>query len=242
MMQYDFDWSFLFKPQFMGMLTDGVALTLMVAVCSCVLSFVLGAAIAVARSWPSAWVCLPANAVVEVVRNIPALFWILFFYFVFPELLPQPWGQTLHEWPRYAFVAGVLGLAVDNGAYLSDILRNGMAKISFGQRDAAASCGMSIWQECFCILFPQSLRTMMPAIANRMIHNFKNSSLCVAIALPELTWAAQQIESITFKGLEVTLVATLVYASLSLLMAFVLSRCFPGPVENSVGNKTQEGS
>ncbi len=217
-------------------------MTLAMAVCSGIVSFALGSVLAVARVWPSAWVRLPANALVEVVRNIPALFWILFFYFVFPELLPKPWGQALHEWPRYSFVAGVMGLAVDNGAYLSDILRNGMAKVSRGQRDAAASCGMSMWQECFWILCPQSLRAMMPAIANRMIHNFKNTSLCVAIALPELTWAAQQIESITFKGLEVTLVATLVYASLSLLMAFALSRCFPGTVENSVGNKTHEGS
>ncbi|XVJ71137.1 MAG: amino acid ABC transporter permease [Rhizobacter sp.] len=225
-MQYDFDWSFLLKPQFVGMLTDGVALTLAMAVCSGVLSFVLGSGIAVARVWPLFWIRVPANTLVEVVRNIPALFWILFFYFVFPELLPSSWGQALHEWPRYAFVAGVMGLAVDNGAYLSDILRNGMAKVSRGQRDAAASCGMSIWQECFSILCPQSLRAMMPAIANRMIHNFKNTSLCVAIALPELTWAAQQIESITFKGLEVTLVATLAYASISLLLAFGLSCCF----------------
>jgi polar amino acid transport system permease protein len=67
---------------------------------------------------------------------------------------------------------------------------------------------------------------MMPAITNRMIHNFKNTSLCVAIALPELTWATQQIESITFKGLEVTLMATGVYAALSLAIAFALSRLF----------------
>ena len=67
----------------------------------------------------------------------------------------------------------------------------------------------------------------MPAISNRMVHNFKNTSLCVAIALPELTWATQQIESITFKGLEVTAVSTLTYALGSLAIAFALSRTFP---------------
>jgi polar amino acid transport system permease protein len=65
---------------------------------------------------------------------------------------------------------------------------------------------------------------MMPAIANRMIHNFKNTSLCVAIALPELTWATQQVESVTFKGLEVTAAATLIYATGSFTIAFLLSR------------------
>lgn len=226
MLQYDFDWSFIARPQFVELLVDGTARTLALAVISGALSFVLGALVAVARLWPSAWMRMPANLAVEIVRNIPALFWILFFYFVLPELLPGEIGKVLHEWPHYAFAAGVMGLAVDNAAYLSDILRNGMAKVSRGQRDAAASCGMSVWQECMSILCPQSLRAMMPAIANRMIHNFKNTSLGVAIALPELTWATQQIESITFKGLEVTLVATVVYAIVSLSIAFGLSRVF----------------
>jgi polar amino acid transport system permease protein len=226
MLRYDFDWSILTRPQFFELIVDGVGRTLALAAMSGVLSFVLGALIAVARLWPSAIVRLPANGLVEVVRNVPALFWILFFYFVLPELLPTPIGQALHEWPSYAFVAGVLGLSIDNGAYLSDILRNGMAKIHKGQRDAAASCGMSVWQECRWVLCPQSLRAMMPAIANRMVHNFKNTSLCVAIALSELTWATQQIESITFKGLEVTAVSTLTYAVGSLLIAFALSRVF----------------
>jgi polar amino acid transport system permease protein len=226
MLHYDFDWSILTRPQFFELIVDGVGRTLALAAMSGVLSFVLGALIAFARLSPSPVVRLPANGLVEVVRNLPALFWILFFYFVLPELLPKPIGQALHEWPSYAFVAGVLGLSIDNGAYLSDILRNGMAKIPKGQRDAAASCGMSAWQECVWVLCPQSLRAMMPAIANRMVHNFKNTSLCVAIALSELTWATQQIESITFKGLEVTAVSTLTYAAGSLLIAFALSRVF----------------
>lgn len=224
MLRYDFDWSIIVRPQFVDLMVDGLGRTLALALCSGALSFVLGTLIAAARLWPSAWVRLPAAAAVEVVRNVPALFWILFFYFVLPELLPRAWGRVLHEWSGYAFVAGVLGLTMDNAAYLSDILRNGMAKVSRGQRDAAASCGLSVWQECRWVLWPQTLRAMMPAVANRMVHNFKNTSLCIAIALPELTWATQQIESITFKGLEVTAASTLTYALGSLLIAFVLSR------------------
>ncbi len=239
MLQYEFDWSFVTRPQFLGLIVDGTIRTIALAVLSGALSFVLGALIAVARLWPSAFVRMPANAMVEVVRNVPALFWILFFYFVLPELLPSALGKTLHEWSGYAFAAGVMGLAVDNGAYLSDILRNGMVKVPKGQRDAAASCGMSVWQECLHILCPQSLRAMMPAIANRMIHNFKNTSLCVAIALPELTWATQQIESITFKGLEVTLTATILYAVVSLSIAYGLSCCFR--TRARIGARVEEG-
>lgn len=226
MLRYEFDWSVLARPQFFELIVDGVLRTLALAAASAVLSFLLGALIAVARMSASPGVRIPANVAVEAIRNIPGLFWILFFYFVLPELLPAGLGHVLHEWPGYAFVAGVLGLTVDNSAYLSDIIRNGMAKVCKGQRDAAASCGMSVWQECMWILCPQSLRAMMPAIANRMVHNFKNTSLCIAIALPELTWAIQQIESLTFKGLEVTAVATVIYSLGSLSIALALSRVF----------------
>ncbi len=229
MLHYDFDWSILMRPQFVDLLVDGTLRTLALAVASGALSFAVGALLALARAWPSRGVRWPADTLVEVVRNVPALFWVLFFYFVLPELLPQALGHQLHTWPDYAFAAGVMGLAVDNGAYLSDIMRNGMVKVSRGQREAAASCGMSVWQESLCILCPQSLRSMMPAIANRLIHNFKNTSLCVAISLPELSWATQQIESITFKGLEVTVLATVIYATISLSLALVLSRCYPKP-------------
>ncbi|WP_157264178.1 amino acid ABC transporter permease [Azohydromonas aeria] len=226
MLRYEFDWGLLLQPQFLELVRDGLVRTLALALASGLLSFVLGAVLALARLSAVAPLRITANGLAELVRNLPGLFWILFFYFVLPELLPAPIGRALHEWPTYAFVAGVLGLSLDNGAYLSDILRNGMARISQGQRDAAASCGMSRWQECIWILCPQSLRTMMPAISNRMVHNFKNTSLCVAIALPELTWATQQIESITFRGLEVTAVSTLTYALGSLAIAFALSRIF----------------
>ncbi len=233
MLHYDFDWSILTRPQFVDLLVDGTWRTVALAVVSGALSFVVGALLALARTWPSSVLRWPADMAVEVVRNVPALFWVLFFYFVLPELLPQAVGQRLHTWPDYAFAAAVMGLALDNGAYLSDIMRNGMVKVSRGQREAAANCGMSVWQESLCILCPQSLRTMMPAITNRLIHNFKNTSLCVAISLPELSWATQQIESITFKGLEVTLLATAVYATGSLALAFALSRCFPAPAEGA---------
>lgn len=228
MLHYEFDWTIVVRPMFLELIMDGMGRTLALALASGALSFVLGALLAVARLWPSRWASWPAAVVVELVRNIPSLFWIMFFYFVLPELLPTSIGQTLHEWSHYAFVAGVLGLSVDNAAYLSDILRNGMVKVPVGQREAAASCGLSAWQECFFILCPQSLRAMLPAIANRMVHNFKNTSLCVAIALPELTWAIQQVESITFKGLEVTAVATLAYSIGSLSISVLLMRLFAG--------------
>lgn len=224
MIHYAFEWSFLRQPQFAGLLIEGALNTVLLAVLSGVLSLLFGALLAVLRFAPWRRLSLPANALAEGVRNVPALFWILFIYFVGPELLPGSVGEVLHGWPGYMFAAGVLGLTIDNSAYLSDIFRNGMDRVPREQRDAAASCGMSYWQECWWILLPQAARGMLPSVANRMVHNFKNTSLAVAISLPEFTWATQQIESITFKGLETTLLATLLYALGSLSIATMFAR------------------
>jgi polar amino acid transport system permease protein len=155
---------------------------------------------------------------VEIFRNVPGLFWILFFYFIFPELLPASWGQALNTYEYYPIVAGILGLTVDNASYVSDILRSGRLAIPHGQREAAVSTGLSRTQQYFHVLLPQMFRVALPPLGTRMVHNFKNTSLCMAITAPELTWATQQIESLTFRGIEATTIATVFYIILAGIM------------------------
>lgn len=159
---------------------------------------------------------------VEIFRNIPGLFWILFFYFVFPELLPASWGDKLNSLLYYPVIAGILGLTVDNASYVSDILRSGRLAIPHGQREAAVSTGLSRIQQYLHVLLPQMFRAALPPLGTRMVHNFKNTSLCMAITAPEITWATQQIESLTFRGIEATAIATLFYIALAGIMIFII--------------------
>lgn len=80
------------------------------------------------------------------------------------------------------------------------------------------SSGLSRSQQYLFVLLPQAVRIMLPPLGTRMIHNFKNTSLCMAISAPELTWATQQIESLTFRGLEVTALATGFYCVVALML------------------------
>lgn len=215
---YQFDWTVLLEPQFKQMLYVGVGYTLLIAIASTVLSTFLGTALAAARLSRFRWVCWSAIAWVSVVRHIPGVFWVLFFFFAFPELLPEKLGYALNNWAYFAAFAGIVALTVDNSAYVSDIVRNGVLAISRGEREAAKCCGLTPWQQWSCCLLPLTVRTVLPPLANRTIHNFKNSSLCMVIGVPELTWATQQIESLTFRGLETTLVASAFYIVIALLL------------------------
>lgn len=161
---------------------------------------------------------------VETFRNIPGLFWLLFFYFAFPELLPFDWGDKLNNYIHYAFIAAVLGLTFDNASYVSDIIRGGIMSIPEGQREAAASTGLNVFQQWIYVILPLAFRTILPPLGTRMIHNLKNTSLAMVIAVPELTWSTQQIESITFRGVEATTVATIFYICLSMTLATIIIR------------------
>ncbi len=153
---------------------------------------------------------------VEIFRNIPGLFWLLFFYFIFPELLPFDLGKKLNTYIYYPIAASIIGLTLDNTSYVSDILRGGLTALPKGQREAAISTGLNRIQQYQYVLLPQSFRKVLPPLGTRMIHNFKNTSLCMAITAPELTWATQQVESITFRGFEATTIATVFYILISL--------------------------
>lgn len=217
-MRYELDWSILARPELADLLLLGMAYTLIIAVASTLASIILGTALAAARVSAVRWLSWPAQAWVTFARHIPGVFWVLFFYFAFPELLPPAWGASLNDWHGLALAAGIIALTVDNGTYVSDIVRTGVLAVPRGEWEAAKCCGLTPWQQWTCCLMPLTLRVVTPPLMNRTIHNFKNSSLCMVIGVPEITWATQQIESLTFRGIEATLAATGFYVAVALLL------------------------
>jgi polar amino acid transport system permease protein len=223
-LHYRFDWGILFRQPYSDWLLTGIEITLLLLLVTSVLSLLLGGLLAVMRQSRTRLFRLPAGACVEIVRSIPGLFWLLFFYFVFPGILPFHWGERLNACACYPVAASVIALTVNNSAYVSDIVRAGLLAVPAGQREAAMSTGLSRSQQYRHVLLPQAVRIMLPPLATRMIHNFKNTSLCMAISAPELTWATQQIESLTFRGLEVTALATGFYCGVALLLGVLVRR------------------
>lgn len=196
----------------------GVKITLILMAATTVTSLCLGTVIAIMRISRIKPLRVIGTLYVEIFRNIPGLFWILFFYFIFPEILPFEWGDKLNHYEYYPIVAGIMGLTIDNASYVSDILRSGRLAIPHGQREVAISTGLTRIQQYLHVLLPQMFRVTLPPLGTRMVHNFKNTSLCMVITAPELTWATQQIESLTFRGIEATTIATLFYIGLAGVM------------------------
>ncbi len=200
----------------------GVKVTLLLVIVTTITSLLFGTLLTVMRVSRLKALRIPGTIHVEFCRNIPGLVWILFFYFVFPELLPSNWGMVLHRYTYYSIVAAILGLTIDNSSFVSDILKSGRLAIPESQREAAITLGFNTVQQWLYVMLPQMYRAVLPPLGTRMIHNFLNTSLAMAITAPDLTWATLQIESITFKGLEATTIATGFYVAMSGIMVMIV--------------------
>jgi polar amino acid transport system permease protein len=158
--------------------------------------------------------------IIELCRNIPTVIWLLFFYYVLPELLPNSIKLMLNNDTSFNYSAAILGLSISCSGYISEIIRGGIMSVSKEQRLAAYTLGHSHFEMWRYIIAPQALQICLPSLISRLIHNMKNSSLALTISVHEIVWATQQIESITFRGIEATLVATVFF----LIINYIFSR------------------
>jgi His/Glu/Gln/Arg/opine family amino acid ABC transporter permease subunit len=216
-MGYELDWGLPFRQPYLGWLIDGLLLTALLTVLSSIGSMVLGILAAIGRLAKHRWIRAISTLYIELFRNIPTLFWMFFFFFVTPTLLRDQFGISLGSYPGQ-LAAAVSALTLSNSAHIAEIVRSGIHSLPHTQQKAGLSLGLHPWRIWFTILIPQALHISLPALGPRMIHNFHNTSLAMAISVQEVTWQTQQIESITFRGFEAVTVVTLIFIVTSLLL------------------------
>ncbi|QEY23325.1 amino acid ABC transporter permease [Neisseria animalis] len=150
----------------------------------------------------AAWVLRSISALyVTLFRGTPMFVQIIIWYFVWFTALVNPTdgliisGEAAVELRREygAIIAGVLALAVNAGAYITEIFRAGIQSIDKGQLEAARSLGLSYPQAMRYVVLPQALRRMLPPLANEFITLLKDSSLLSTIAVAELLYVQKTI-------------------------------------------------
>jgi len=138
---------------------------------------------------------------VTVIRNTPILVLILFTFFALPQL-----GVRLGKIESFVFT-----LTMYSGAYLTEVFRGGLIALPTGLREAGLAIGMTEWGTKVSVIIPVMIRNVLPALSNNFISLFKDTSLAAAIAVPELTFYARQINVNTFRVIESWTVASLMY-------------------------------
>jgi His/Glu/Gln/Arg/opine family amino acid ABC transporter permease subunit len=156
-----------------------------------VLSLTLGLGLALLRVSTRRVVSTLAGLWVDVWRNLPLIFTILYFFLVMPESWRDAYERWVPGWFPTAFqtpffLAAVIGLTLYNSAVIAEIMRAGIVSLERGQGEAAAAIGLCHWQAMRLVILPQGLRRMVPATVSQLITLNKDTTLVSIIGIQEV--------------------------------------------------------
>lgn len=204
----DFQWSLVWSS--VPTLLEGALLTLQLTSIAVFFGIILGTIFGIMRLSKTPLRYLAA-AYIDFIRGTPLLVQIFIIYYGVPTIIKQ-------AVPPY--VAAVIALSINSGAYVAEIVRAGIQSIEKGQTEAALSLGMSKTATMTHIILPQAFKRIVPPLGNEFIALLKDSSLVSAIALEELVRKAQIVAGRTFRPFEVWFVVAIMY----LIMTVTISQ------------------
>jgi polar amino acid transport system permease protein len=191
---------------------EGLQVTFYIFVIAVIVGFLLGLVVALMRLSPLKILNAIAIIYIDVIRGTPFIVQLFFLYF----------GLNSLEWLSMdRMYAGILTVAINAGAYFSEIIRAGIQSIDKGQTEAARSLGMTGRQTMVQIILPHSFRRMSPTITNQSIISLKDTSLLSIIAIADLTQQGRVQQSTTFEPLIVWSVVGLMYFVIIYLLSLV---------------------
>lgn len=212
-MNYDWQWSVIERNA--DVLLAGLGYTVLYTILSIVFGMLVGSVLALGRLSSRAWLSRPAAALLEVLRGVPLLVLLIWFYYAFPLLTGIAMTPQL---------ACVLALSLYGAAYYGEIIRGGIVSIDPGQMEAGKSLGMTYGERMRRIILPQALKRMVPPLMNQSIIQLKNTSLASVVTVAELTYQAQSLSSSTYRSLEVYSTVALMYLAIIIPASLLVKR------------------
>ncbi|AJC20693.1 amino acid ABC transporter permease [Pandoraea pulmonicola] len=200
--------------QYVTLFARGAALTIALTAVSTVVGVLVGALCAIAREEGPAWLKAIAGLYVELIRNTPFIVQLFFIFFGLPSL-----GVHIDE-----TTAAVVAMSVNLGAYATEILRAGMRAVPRGLSEAGQSLAMTRAQILRHIILPQAFAKVFPALASQIVIVMLGSAVVSQISVPDLSYAANFVQSRTFRAFESYLIVTALYLVLAIALRRVLTR------------------
>ena len=214
----------IFKPdpyaRIVQFVRDGIVITLTLTLVSFFLVLFVGLAGGLGRLSKNRFLRGATTLYVEIVRGIPLLVQLLYWYYAFPSIV-RALGTSLGipamaDYRASAIGTAILGMTFCYGAYMTEIYRAGIQSIPKGQLEAARSLGMSYFQAMRHIVLPQAVRVILPPVGNEFISLLKDSSLASVVAVTELTRRGREFMAATYMPIETWTMVGLLYLIMTL--------------------------
>lgn len=205
----NYDWDFGAVWDYRQMLLEGALGTLKIAMVAILMGVVIGAILATMRLSKVRWLEYPALWFTEFYRNTPPLIHFFWAFYALPVVL----GVSLDP-----YVAAIIALSTQSGAFYAEVFRGGVISVERGQWEGARALGMKPQNVLRRVILPQALQRMLPPFMERSFELIKTTALASTLAYSDLLYQAMQVNSITFRPLEVyTFVAAIFFIALLVL-------------------------
>ncbi|HWQ83684.1 MAG TPA: amino acid ABC transporter permease [Anaerolineales bacterium] len=206
---------------------DGLWVTIYITALSFLFTLIAGLIGGLGRLSKNRLVFAVSTLYVELIRGIPLMVQLIWWYFAFPAIL-KSFGQArgipaLANYSANANAMAIIGLTICYGAYMSEIYRAGIQSIPNGQMEAARSLGMTYFQSMRFVILPQAVRVVLPPVGNEFVAMLKDSSLVSVVAVADLTRRGREFMSVNFNPIEVWSLVALIYLVMTLFSARVVS-------------------
>lgn len=220
-----------FKPdpfqRIVSYVRDGIWVTIYVTLISFFLVLIFGLLGGLGRLARNPIVRGAATIYVEVIRGIPVLVQLMFWYFAFPSVIKDLGKllqiQTLIDYKANPVGMAVLGLTFCYAAYMSEVYRAGIQSISKGQMEAARSLGMTYVQAMRYVILPQAVRVILPPVGNEFITLLKDSSLVSVVAVADMTRRGREFMASNFIPVQTWLMVALLYLLMTLFSTRIVN-------------------
>ena len=217
---FDFD---VIRRSLAYLFFDGMTFTLTLTACSAAAGAVLGTLLALLRLGGVPALSRCAAAYVTLMRSVPLVLVIFWFYFLVPYI-----GQWLTGASRPirvgAFASSLVTFTLFEAAYFSEIMRAGIQSISKGQPAAAQALGLTYGQTMRFVVLPQAFRNMLPVLLTQTIVLFQDTSLVYVLSIPDFLGAASKVAQRDGRLVEMYLFAAAVYFVISCVASFGVRR------------------
>lgn len=196
--------------QYLPNLLSGALVTLQIASIGCAMGIIIGTLLGIIHAGSNKILRGFVTIYVTLFRGTPMLIQIAFAVLVLPQL-----GITISD-----FWAATLAIGFNSSAYISQIIRSGIAFVGRGQIEAAKVLGMSSMQTTRYIVLPQAIRVVLPALGNELITLVKESSLASTVGVMELSKQANYIKNRTFDALTIYFAVAVFYLIITSFLSF----------------------
>jgi polar amino acid transport system permease protein len=229
-----YQWDVVRQYFFTSRVLHGLVVTLELTVIAMAIGIAFGTVLAVMRLSPNPLLSSASWVYIWFFRGTPVLVQLLFWYNVaalYPHGLSLgfPWIPFLGLGPQFAHInansvitplsAAILGLGLNEAAYMAEIVRAGILSVDEGQTEAAQSLGMTRIQTMRRIVLPQAMRVIIPPTGNETISMLKTSSLASVITVTELLYSVQLIYAATYQVIPLLIVASLWYLIVTTILS-----------------------